>query len=123
MVHIIAFDAAGNETESEKVRFYIIHKPKEEEEEKRTRQVPFGGRSEDLLAAFRGSAVTAGLGLRLCPDRDPCPGGDTDDTSGPAPFCDKERAVCDRSHTSITTGKIIGRRLVCSYRELGQADP
>jgi hypothetical protein len=32
-VHVVAFDAAGNETESEKVRFYVIHKPKEEEEE------------------------------------------------------------------------------------------
>lgn len=31
VVHIVAFDAAGNETESEKVRFYVIHKPKEEE--------------------------------------------------------------------------------------------
>jgi hypothetical protein len=33
VVHIIAYDAAGNEMESEKVRFYIIHKPKEKEEE------------------------------------------------------------------------------------------
>jgi len=33
MVHVVAFDAAGNETESEKVRFYIIHRPEEEEEE------------------------------------------------------------------------------------------
>jgi hypothetical protein len=33
VVHVIAFDAAGNETESEKVRFYVIHKPKKKEEE------------------------------------------------------------------------------------------
>lgn len=31
LVHVVAFDAAGNETESEKVRFYVIHKPKKEE--------------------------------------------------------------------------------------------
>lgn len=30
-VHVVAFDAAGNETESEKVRFYIIHEPKEKD--------------------------------------------------------------------------------------------
>jgi len=34
LVHIVAFDAAGNETESERVRFEIIHKPKEEKEDK-----------------------------------------------------------------------------------------
>jgi hypothetical protein len=33
LVHVIAFDAAGNETESEKVRFHIIHRPEEEDEE------------------------------------------------------------------------------------------
>jgi hypothetical protein len=27
---VIAFDSAGNKTESEKVRFYVIHKPKKE---------------------------------------------------------------------------------------------
>lgn len=32
LVHVVAFDAAGNETESEPVRFYIRHKPKEEKE-------------------------------------------------------------------------------------------
>jgi hypothetical protein len=32
LVHVVAFDAAGNETESEKVRFYVVHKPKEKEE-------------------------------------------------------------------------------------------
>ena len=29
VVKVIAFDAAGNKTESEQVRFYVIHKPKE----------------------------------------------------------------------------------------------
>jgi hypothetical protein len=33
LVHVVAYDAAGNKTESEKVRFYVIHKPKEKEEE------------------------------------------------------------------------------------------
>lgn len=33
LIHVIGFDAAGNQTESEKVRIYTIHKPKEEEEE------------------------------------------------------------------------------------------
>jgi len=33
LVHVVAFDAAGNKTESEKVRFYVIHKPKPEEEQ------------------------------------------------------------------------------------------
>jgi penicillin-binding protein 1C len=32
LVHVIAFDAAGNETQSDPVRFYIIHEPKEEGE-------------------------------------------------------------------------------------------
>ncbi|MFC2036750.1 penicillin-binding protein [Chloroflexota bacterium] len=32
VVHVIAYDAAGNKTESERVRFYIIHKPKEKDE-------------------------------------------------------------------------------------------
>ena len=31
VVHVVAYDAAGNETESEKIRFYVIHKPKEKE--------------------------------------------------------------------------------------------
>ncbi len=31
LVHVVAYDAAGNETESEPVRFYVIHEPEEEE--------------------------------------------------------------------------------------------
>ncbi|MFC2030434.1 penicillin-binding protein [Chloroflexota bacterium] len=33
VVHVVAYDAAGNKTESEKVRFYVIHKPKEKKKE------------------------------------------------------------------------------------------
>ena len=32
-VHVVAYDAAGNKTESEKVRFHVIHQPEEEEQE------------------------------------------------------------------------------------------
>jgi penicillin-binding protein 1C len=48
VVHVVAFDAAGNETESEGVRFYIIHEPKEKDKVN-----PSGAiwRREDLLAA------------------------------------------------------------------------
>jgi len=34
LIHVIAFDAAGNEVESEPVRVFVIHKEEEEEEEK-----------------------------------------------------------------------------------------
>jgi penicillin-binding protein 1C len=40
VVHIIAYDAAGNEVESDKVRFFIIHRPEEEEEEKEGEEEP-----------------------------------------------------------------------------------
>jgi len=33
VLHVVGFDAAGNHTESEKVRIYTIHKPEEEKEE------------------------------------------------------------------------------------------
>jgi penicillin-binding protein 1C len=33
LIHVIGFDASGNQTESEKVRIYTIHKPKEEKKE------------------------------------------------------------------------------------------
>jgi hypothetical protein len=33
LIHIIAYDAAGNETETEKFRLYIVHEEEEEEEE------------------------------------------------------------------------------------------
>jgi penicillin-binding protein 1C len=56
LVHVIAYDAAGNETESEKVRFYVIHKPEEEEEEETG---AIWGREEELFAAFWDSRVPA----------------------------------------------------------------
>jgi penicillin-binding protein 1C len=47
LVHVVAYDAAGNKTKSDPVRFYVIHKPKEEKPEE-------GGflwwREQDLLA-------------------------------------------------------------------------
>jgi penicillin-binding protein 1C len=66
LVHVIAYDAAGNETESEPVRFSIIHEPKEEEGEGET-------------------------GALWWPDRDLLP-----------------------AYTSMTTGRIMGRRFVRS---------
>jgi hypothetical protein len=42
LVHVIGYDSAGNKTESEKVRIYTIHKPKEEKKETPTPQ-PVGG--------------------------------------------------------------------------------
>jgi penicillin-binding protein 1C len=33
LIHVIGFDAAGNKTESDKVRIYTIHKPEEEKKE------------------------------------------------------------------------------------------
>jgi hypothetical protein len=56
VVHIIAFDAAGNEVESEKIRFYVIHKPEEEEEEE---QPPPEGESGALW--WRDRALVSAL--------------------------------------------------------------
>jgi penicillin-binding protein 1C len=36
LIHVVAYDAAGNKTESEKVRFYVTHEPEEEEKEGET---------------------------------------------------------------------------------------
>jgi len=58
VVHVVAFDAAGNETESEGVRFYIIHEPKED---KATDSGALWRREEDLLAT-RGDWPRAGHG-------------------------------------------------------------
>ena len=48
LVHVVAFDAAGNETESEKVRFYIIHEPKEKDKTNESGAIWW--RDENLLA-------------------------------------------------------------------------
>jgi len=61
VVHIIAYDAAGNEMESEKVRFYIIHKPKEKEKEKgdEGETGALWWWEEDVLAALTGRELAA----------------------------------------------------------------
>jgi len=43
LVHVVAYDAAGNSVETEKVRFYIMHRPKPEEEGQPTAWLPDGG--------------------------------------------------------------------------------
>jgi penicillin-binding protein 1C len=48
-VHVVAFDAAGNETESEKVRFHVIHQPEEEQEEGGSESGALWWRREDML--------------------------------------------------------------------------
>jgi len=57
LVHVVAFDAAGNETESEKVRFYIIHEPKEKDKANESGAIWWG--DENLLAIL-GDRIKAG---------------------------------------------------------------
>jgi len=52
LVHVVAFDAAGNETESEGVRFYIVHEPKEKDQADETGAIWW--REEELVAAREG---------------------------------------------------------------------
>jgi penicillin-binding protein 1C len=67
VVHVVAFDAAGNKTESEKVRFYIIHKPKPKKEEKKGETGALFGpglenprwREDDRIATSRWGTMTA----------------------------------------------------------------
>jgi penicillin-binding protein 1C len=61
LVHVIAVDAAGNETESEKVRFHIIHKPKEEEEEE-GQTGAIWWRRQELMAMLQDSVPVAARG-------------------------------------------------------------
>jgi hypothetical protein len=52
LIHVIGFDAAGNQAESEKVRIYTIHKPEEEEEEETptpTAMLPMAGAGRNDL--------------------------------------------------------------------------
>jgi penicillin-binding protein 1C len=72
LVHVIAFDAAGNETESEKVRFHIIHKPKEEEEEE-GQTGAIWRRRQDLMAMLQDSVPVAVRGPRIQVDPRPAP--------------------------------------------------
>jgi penicillin-binding protein 1C len=71
VVHVIAFDAAGNETESEKVRFYIIHKPKEEDKEEKGTDDDSGAmwrQDEKVLSGLPDAATTAVVSPRILPD-------------------------------------------------------
>jgi penicillin-binding protein 1C len=65
LVHVIAYDAAGNQTESEKVRFYVIHKPEEEEEEGEKGAIWW--RDGDLSAAFLDRSLAAVEGPLIVP--------------------------------------------------------
>jgi len=56
LVHVVAFDAAGNETESEPVRFYIIHEPKKPDTENDSGAL---WRPEEELLAARGDGMVA----------------------------------------------------------------
>ena len=49
LVHVVAFDAAGNKTESEKIRFHVIHKPEEEEEDGEGESGDLWWRREEML--------------------------------------------------------------------------
>ncbi len=56
LVHVVAYDAAGNETKSEPVRFYVIHKPKEEKKPEDSGALPNReelSRLGDVLAPSR----------------------------------------------------------------------
>jgi hypothetical protein len=57
VVHVVAIDAAGNQTESEKVRFYIIHKPEEKEEEEAGETGAIWWQDENLLAMMGSPAI------------------------------------------------------------------
>ncbi len=76
LVHVIAYDAAGNQTESEPVRFYVIHKP-EEEEEGETGAI--WRWEEDLLATLDDRSLAAVPGPLILPCSQPVgwrrPGG------------------------------------------------
>jgi len=69
VVKVIALDAAGNKTESEQVRFYVIHKPKEKKAEVplyfhdhgQDHGAPFGLRVKELAEAVLNP------GGKLCP--------------------------------------------------------
>jgi hypothetical protein len=60
LVHVIVYDAAGNETESERVRFEIIHKPEEEDEKEGESGAIW--RRDDLLATSGERASAGGWG-------------------------------------------------------------
>jgi penicillin-binding protein 1C len=64
VVHVIAFDAAGNQTKSDKVRFYVIHKPKEKKPQETGSlgwrdDAPPGAERDGLLAVAWGPPLAA----------------------------------------------------------------
>jgi hypothetical protein len=63
LVHVIVYDAAGNETESERVRFEIIHKPKEEDEKEGESGAIW--RRDELLAMSGDRASAGGRGSAI----------------------------------------------------------
>jgi penicillin-binding protein 1C len=73
VVHVVAFDAAGNETESERVRFYIIHKPKEKETQDETGAIWW--RDEDQWTMTRDRTRVAVRRPLILPGLRPLPWG------------------------------------------------
>jgi penicillin-binding protein 1C len=67
LVHVVAFDAAGNEMESEKVRFYVVHKPEEKEEEEGETGAIWW-RSPDLLAGLQDRMIVSVRRLLILPE-------------------------------------------------------
>ena len=72
LVHVVAYDAAGNEAESEKVRLYVIHKPKEKEE-KEGETGAIWWRDEDLFATSQDTAIASVWGPLILPGWRPQP--------------------------------------------------
>jgi penicillin-binding protein 1C len=70
LVHVIAYDAAGNQTESEPVRFYIRHKPKEKDEGKAGTGAIWW-RDEDLLAILPQMGRSVAPEQRISPSSRP----------------------------------------------------
>jgi len=100
LVHIVAFDAAGNKTESEKVRFYVIHKPEEKDEDKKDESGAIWLPEPQQVAERRGRPGNGGSECLTRKSGRSC-----------ARHCQSAGHVL---YNSITTGRIMGRRLVCS---------
>jgi hypothetical protein len=63
-VHVVAYDAAGNKTESDSVRFYVIHKPKEE---KPAETGSLWRPEETVLAGLAAGALAPGVERQALP--------------------------------------------------------
>ncbi len=57
LVHVVAFDAAGNKAESEPVRFYVVHKPKEKKDKEKGGTGALWWREEGRAGREPGSAL------------------------------------------------------------------